>query len=129
LGLSFGRKRTGMADGKLGETIRRVTLKLQREYAAEIERDPGGFKRRAVSCFRRLLSPRPGRPRDEAITWAVEMRSRGRPWREVYLSCVPNFASMDSDARFRACLRLRDGVAKRQKAARRRKSPRNLSAR
>jgi hypothetical protein len=109
-----------MARGNLAATIRRFVMKLQREHALEIERDARGFKRRAVSCFRRFLPPGAGRPCDEAISRADDLRGAGRPWREIYQLCVPGFSALDSTARQVAQSRLRSAVRSRRNIRRRR---------
>ena len=92
---------------------------LRREFATEIEHDASRFKRDAVCFLRAALSPGPGRPRSEAVTLAIELRTQGKSWQAAYAQCIPS--SLVDDPRQLAQSRLRSAVRARRTAGRRRK--------
>jgi hypothetical protein len=119
----------GTPQRDLGDDIRNFAARLKKHYSDEITRDPRGFKHRAVHWLKRCLPPGPGRPCDRTITLALEMRRRGREWREIYPRCIERRETLDSASRQLAQLRLRDACRSRRNARRRRKPGRNSSAR
>jgi hypothetical protein len=88
------------------------------DFEANILRDAHGFKKRAVSLFRLHLPPGPGRPPEELITLAQQMRAAGASWPEVYKKCIPPDA--DNATRQLLMTRLRTGLRSRQYARRQR---------
>ena len=105
----------------LRATVRKFAARLRQRYASEIERDPRVFKRRVVFYLKRSLPPGPGRPCEEAVSKAVELRAQGKSWREIYPACLPGFAALDSTARQLNQSRLRSAVRSRQTSRRRRR--------
>ena len=68
--------------GKLERLARRFSERLKREFAEEIQRDPRGFKKRVVTLVRRALPPFGGRPPENAIDRAIELRKLGQRGRK-----------------------------------------------
>ncbi len=105
----------------LRSSVREFAARLRLDFASEIERDPRGFKRRTVSLLRFYLPPGPGRPCDEAVTRAIEMRAAGKSWPEVYTACVPHSlapeSQPDAKSRLRAAMRARKNRRKHVKSA------------
>jgi hypothetical protein len=112
----------------LKRRMKQIAARLRREFAAEIERAPPGFKRRAARLLKTLLPPRPGRPCDDNITRAIELRSEEKAWKEVYPICIPAYETLERDARYWAQLRLRDAVRSRRNTQKRRKSQTDFSS-
>jgi hypothetical protein len=108
----------------LAGVIRKFTARLRRDFEANILQDSHGFKKQVVKLFRLHLPPGPGRPQEESITHAEEMRAEGAPWLEVYKKCIPGFLDLDDESRVLAMIRLRDSVRSRRCARRRRIFPR-----
>lgn len=94
-----------MGAPNLPRTIENFAWRLRREFRAEIERDPRGFKRRTVSLLRFYLPLGPGRPCDESVTRAIEMRAVGKSWPEVYTACVPHSLAPESQPDAKSRLR------------------------
>ena len=92
---------------------RRFAARLRAEFAFEIEQDAGAFKRHVVALLRAELPPRPGRPRAELVTRAVQMRTQGTSWREIYLECLPD-EIVGPESRQLAQSRLRSAVRARR---------------
>jgi hypothetical protein len=104
----------------LESVICKFTDSLRRSFEASILQDPSGFKKRAVRLFRLSLPPGPGRPAEELITLAEQMRAHGVPWSEVYKKCVS--PDLHGGARQFAMIRLRGAVRSRRFAERRKVS-------
>ncbi len=108
----------------LDRTIRQIAACLKRDFAAEIARDAAAFKRRAVHRLKLHLPPGPGRPCLESVTRAADMRSQGKPWREIYHVCIPDYAKLDPASRQVAQWNLRNAVRSRRNSRRRRSKAR-----
>jgi hypothetical protein len=109
----------GEPGADLRTMMREFAARLLAEFALEIERDPRGFKERALRLLRQNLPPRPGRPCDGQITRAAMMRAQGKDWREIYAACLPN--TLLPESRQVAQSRLRSAVRSRGNARKRRK--------
>jgi len=96
--------------------------RLRVKHAEEIGSDARKFKRRVVSILRRKLPPFAGRPTEEAITRAIELRTQGCEWRDIYPQCIPGHASLPPAERRQAESNLRAGKRSRRNASRRRKN-------
>jgi hypothetical protein len=94
---------------------------LRIDFASDIERNAGEFKRRVIRLFKAELHPKPGRPRTEHVTRASEMRRQGKTWQQVYAECLRHVIGT-SDSRQLAQYRLRCAVRSRCKTRRRKKS-------
>ena len=88
------REATVLAAGAEKDTCR-FAARLKRDYAADIARDARGFKERVVRLLRRELPPKPGRPFDETVTRATEMRAKGQSWSTIYCQCIPGYGGLD----------------------------------
>ncbi|HEV2379921.1 MAG TPA: hypothetical protein VG206_09020 [Terriglobia bacterium] len=99
---------------RLAGQVNTFVKSLRHDYAREIARDARAFKRSVVELVRRGLPPGAGHPRNEAITRAVEMRARSKPWLEVYRQCIPAFSSLGEGLREIAMNRLRAAVRSRR---------------
>ncbi len=107
---------------RLAQRVREFTDALRRDYGREIHRNPRAFKHQVVRLVRLGLPPGPGRPPDEAITRAIQLRERGTPWLEVYRKCIPNFADLGDGDRQLAMTRFRSAVRSRTHQRKPRKS-------
>jgi hypothetical protein len=107
----------------LERTVNNFADRLRSEFCAEIRRDVRGFKRRVVRLLAAALSPGPGRPRNDAVTLALELRSQGRSWQAIYARCIP--PTLADDSRQVAESRLRCAVRSRRIARRRTKPATN----
>jgi hypothetical protein len=99
---------------ELEMALRRFATRLRRDYAAEIARDARGFKKDVVRLLRRELPPGPGRPPDEAVTRATNMRAKDQPWATIYCQCIPGYGSLNPGDRQLAASRLRTAVRSRR---------------
>jgi hypothetical protein len=98
----------------LEETIRRFGVCLKRDYGDQLARDPRAFKKRVVRFIRLALPPGPGRPLNDAVTRAIELRAQNTPWLVVYRACIQNFTVLGEGSRQLAMSRLRSAVRARR---------------
>ncbi len=75
--------------GTLRSRIRQFAACLRIEFGPEIARDPRGFKRGLVHLLKLELPPHSGRPSNENVTRADDMRKVGKGWKEIYVACLP----------------------------------------
>lgn len=108
----------------LDRAIRRFAARLKRDFAAEIARDPASFKHRAVHRLKVYLPPGPGRPCLDSVTQAGELRTQGKPWKEIYPACIPTYLDLDAASRQVAQWHLRNAVRARRNTRRRRSKAR-----
>ena len=106
---------------ELSTIVREFAHRLRLEFAPDIERDAGEFKRRVIRLLKADLPPGPGRPRTEIVTRAAEMRTQGKTWQQVYAECLSHVVG-SSDSRQLAQSRLRCAVRSRRAVRKRRKS-------
>src|SRR5262249_44829000 len=76
-------------DHGLSRRMRQMAAELQREFRQLVALDPKRFKKQAVFHLKRFLPPGPGRPKEDAITLAIELRRQGHAWPVVYERCIP----------------------------------------
>ena len=114
--------------GKLERLARRFSERLKCHFAEEIRQDPRSFKKRVVTLVRRALPPFGGRPPENAIDRAIELRKLGQRWKEVYAQVIPDHAHLDSAARCRAESNLRAALRSRRNARKRRNRARSKFA-
>jgi hypothetical protein len=116
--------------GSLEGEVKRFAARLRREHAEEIKRDARGFKHRACGLLKRCLPPFAGRPTEDSITVAAELRKQDRPWKEVYPVVIPDYATLDTPVRRQAESNLRSALRSRRNARKRRRdlSPRQSRA-
>jgi hypothetical protein len=94
------------------------------KFPVDIENDLPGFKRRLFAWINRSLPSKAGRPLDDVVTRAYEMRKQGKDWQEVYRECL--IEEDTPDARQLKQQRLRSAV--RARAHRQRYRPKTKSA-
>jgi hypothetical protein len=107
--------------GSLEGEVKRFAARLRREHAQEIESDAKEFKHRACGLLKRCLPPFAGRPTEDSITVAAELRKQDRPWKEVYPVVIPNYATLDAPVRRQAESNLRSALRSRRNARKRRR--------
>jgi len=115
----------------LRDTVHQFATRLRRKFCNEFEQDTPAlrtFKRRVLRLLKTELPPGPGRPPEEAITLAVELRAEGKTWPEVYRACIAGFDNKSADSKIVACSRLRSAARSRRNARRQRKTRRESSA-
>lgn len=90
---------------------------LLHKHQGEIWRDVPGFREWARRKFN-LLQPqqRAGRPLDENVTRATELRLQGKPWQQIYAMVITETKGEEAQA---AQERLREAVRARRKRLRR----------
>ena len=88
--------------------------RLRQEFPEAIANSPRDFKKQVIRLIRRELPPRPGRPLDEAVTRATEMRAKGQPWSTIYCQCIPGYDSLDPGDRQLTASRLRTAMRTRR---------------
>ena len=103
----------------LDSTTRKFAEGLRQKFAAEIARNPRAFKRSVIRILKHELPPKPGRPSDEGVTRATQMRAKGRTWPEIYPACIADYTSLDNAWRQFEQLRLRSAVRARRNALKR----------
>lgn len=108
--------------------VKAFARKLTRQFQDEIRSDPRQFKKRVIEVLRRSLPPFGGRPTDESVTTAANMRANQEEWLAVYRAVIPNHSQMDSAARSHAESNLRSAVRSRRNARARRKRHRGSIA-
>jgi len=116
----FGPFSTGTHVLSIEQEAKRFTRRLRREFGALIQMDAKTFKKCVMSCVRRGLPPFVGRPSDDAITRAIELRKQGLPWKEIYQQCISNHACLPPAERHQTQIKLRDACRSRKNARRRR---------
>lgn len=116
----FGPFSTGTHVLSIEQEAKRFTRRLRREFGALIQMDAKTFKKCVMSCVRRGLPPFVGRPSDDAITRAIELRKQGIPWKEIYPQCISNHACLSPAERRQAEGNLRAAKRSRKNAHRRR---------
>jgi hypothetical protein len=101
-------------------------LAVLHKHKDEISRDVSGFREWARRRFN-LLQPqkRAGRPLDENVTRAMELRLQNKPWQQVYAIVLTETEGEDAQA---AQERLREAVRARRARLRRRKNRTNETA-
>ncbi len=114
--------------GSLEREVKRFTARLLREHAEEVKRDAKGFKNRACGLFKRCLPPFAGRPTEDSITRAGELRKQDRQWKEIYPVVILNHATLDPPIRRQAESNLRSALRSRRNARRRRRQRRRSIA-
>src|ERR1035441_4511764 len=87
------------SDGaSLPRVMKRIASELMRRFPLMIAQDPNGFKKQAVYYLKRHLPPRPGRPLEDAITNAIELRKQGYLWKQIYPLCIANHPALPSSS-------------------------------
>ena len=107
----------------LSESAREFTSNVKRNFADQLRGDPHALKRELVHLLKINLPPGPGRPCDEAVTNAVQLKAQGKSWREIYPLCIPDYPHLSGDMRQQAQSKLRDAVRSRRNTRRRRSNP------
>jgi hypothetical protein len=113
---------------ELDGVVSQFAAHLCRDFADEIAADPKGFKKQATHHLKRHLPPFAGRPTEDSITKAIDLRKRGNQWKTIYPLVIPNRAQLDAAVRRQAESNLRAAVRSRRNAAKRRKRRQQLSA-
>jgi hypothetical protein len=97
--------------GELCLLVRSFGKCLRNTFPSAIDQDPGAFKNLTVRLVKKELPPHSGRPADEVITRASEIRKAGADWAHVYAECLPpNLSGEDlviAKENLRAALRAR----------------------
>lgn len=91
----------------LDRAVCSFAARLKRKFAAEIVQDQRAFKKAALHLLRLHLPPGPGRVPEAAVTKAIELRSLGTPWQDIYPVCIPDYTSLTPAGRSEAASRLR----------------------
>ena len=102
---------------ELRREIARFSRHLRKVYALQIADDPWKFKRGAVGLLRLGLPPFAGRPRDPAISHAIQLRMQGQEWKEIYPQVIPLHSELDPLRRQHAEFNLRSAVRSRRNTA------------
>ena len=108
--------------------MQQTAARLRRDFAPRIAQDPRKFKRLAVSYLKNYLPPGPGRPPEDAITKAMQLRKQGLEWKQIYPQCIPDHAQPIPAVRRQAESKLRGACRSRRNTARRRKTQQGFSA-
>lgn len=103
------------ASKDLCTTVRRFANLLCLDFASEIERDAGEFKRRVIRLLKGALPPGPGRPCAKLVTRATYMRTKGKSWQEIYAECLSGIISAPESRQLQQS-RLRSAVRARLKS-------------
>lgn len=98
----------------LSSLIRDFAITLPKEFPKLYSRDPAKFKRRVLRLFSRAIKLGRGRHCKKEVTLAMEMRAQGKPWRQIYLSAIPNYVRLSPIARSLKQRQLRDSVRSRR---------------
>ncbi len=102
----------------LQAVITEFVARLRQDFAEEQAQDQRAFERRAAKIFKKqIISSRAGRPRNEIVTRAAEMRRQGKLWPQIFDDCLP--ANLERTARNMAKLQLRNAVRNRRSRERR----------
>jgi hypothetical protein len=112
----------------LERVIHRLAAGLCRDFAEAITADPKGFKKQATHHLKLHLPPFAGRPTEDSVTRAIELRRRGSQWKAIYPLVIPNCSQLDAAVRRQTESNLRAAVRSRRNAAKRRKRRQRLSA-
>jgi len=104
----------------LERDVKQFTARLQRRYPDQIAADPKAFKKRARGLVGRNLPPFAGRPMEESINQAAELRKQEHEWKEIYPLVIPDHARLDAALRRQAESNLRAALRSRRNARRRR---------
>lgn len=107
-------RKVGTPERDLEKDVRKFSVFLRQRYFDRIARDARAFKESAVRLLRYELPPRPGRPRDDTVTRATEMRAKRQPWSAVYCKCIPGYGHLDPGNRQLLASRLRTAVRSRR---------------
>jgi hypothetical protein len=109
------------------KTVEEFASALRREFRDDFAQDARAFRYRIIQLVRRALPLRRGRPPDETLNAAWEMRKQGKSVREVLGNLIPNFEELDLYLRYLAEKGLRQALARRDhwEAARKKKRHRN----
>jgi hypothetical protein len=112
----------------LTRTMQQIAAGLKRRFPSLIAQDPKKFKKQAVYLLKRHLPPGPGRPAEDAITRAIELRKQGLGWKEIYQQCIPDQSQLPPASRRMARDNLRAACRSRRNAAKRRKRQRTFTS-
>jgi hypothetical protein len=114
--------------GNLELAVKRFALRLRREHPEEVRADARGFKNRVCGLLRRYLPPFTGRPTEDSITTAAELRKQNCQWKDIYPLVIPGHATLDPPVRRQAESNLRAALRSRRNARRRRNRRRRFIA-
>jgi hypothetical protein len=126
---------SGASIRKLRPEVQKFASRLRSKFPKQFERDEkaASFKKTVVQCVISILPPQrgPGRPPQEIVTRAIEMRAKGKDWSTIFAALLkpiepdsgfpPTFAE-SQDAKFDLCVaknRLRSAVRSRLNRKRR----------
>jgi hypothetical protein len=77
---------------KLRPEVQKFASRLQSRFPKQFENDENAapFKKTVVQCVKAILPPqrRPGRPPDENVTRAINMRAKGKNWSEIFAALI-----------------------------------------
>ena len=111
----------------LERDVKQFTARLQRRYPDQIAADPKAFKKRARGLVGRNLPPFAGRPMEESINQAAELRKQEYEWKEIYPLVTPDHARLDAALRRQAESNLPAACRSHRNATRRRKRLKSLA--
>jgi hypothetical protein len=126
--LQIERPQPSPVSARCDRQVKAFALKLTANFRDEISSDPRRFKKHVIEVLRRSLPPFSGRPTDESVTTAANMRANQEKWLAVYRAVIPNHSQMDPAARSYAESNLRSAVRSRRNARARRKRPKGSIA-
>jgi hypothetical protein len=101
------------------QEVKTFATRLRKLFADEIAAEPRGFKKRVIEILKRSLPPFAGRPTEDSITIAIQLRAEGRSWPEVYSQVIVNHDKLDTANRRLAELNLRSALRARRNARKR----------
>ena len=102
---------------ELRSRIRKFTQQLRRDYTKEISSDSRAFKKYVIRLLKINLPPFPGRPPEQAISLAIELRRLGQTWKEIYPKVIANHAGVEPNRRQHEEINLRAAVRSRENAS------------
>lgn len=111
----------------LPSVMRLIASDLMQRFSTMIAADPTRFKKQVVYYLKRNLPPGPGRPAEDAITKAMELRTQGHSWQFIYQLCIANHLHLPPAERRVAQDNLRAACRSRRNAAKRRKRRRTCA--
>lgn len=105
----------------LGPAVLRFARRLRSDYAEQFATDEAArkFKKRVVTMLRRNMPPFAGRPPEESVTRAIQLRRLGGVWKHIYPEVTPDYRNLDRLRRRQAEFNLGTACRSRRNARRR----------
>jgi hypothetical protein len=107
--------------------IEQFARRLCTLFPSEIASDPRSFKKRTIEALKRCLPPFAGRPTEQTITRAAELKAKGQDWALIYPLVISDHARLDRATKRLVESNLRSAIRARRNTRRRRNRPGRLS--